>query len=103
MAGSATLFIDATLDPSSAATASPDVALMVDTRERDTLITHHHGDHCDASALKAVLGESGIVVIPESVVPWADARGLRVTRFLEAARARGVRARIVEPGSWLDA
>jgi L-ascorbate metabolism protein UlaG (beta-lactamase superfamily) len=85
----ATLFIDASFDPSSAATASPDVPLAADTRERAALITHHHGDHFDAPALRTVLGESGIVVLPESVAPWADTRLLRVQT-----------ARLFEPVMW---
>src|SRR5206468_3177623 len=81
----ATLFIDASYDPSSTATASPDVPLASDTRDRAALITHHHGDHFDAPALRTLLGESGILVVPESVTPWADTRQLRV----QAARAYG--------------
>lgn len=76
--GNATVFIDPSFDPDSAATAAPDVPLTVDTRDRMALVTHHHGDHFDAGALKSVLGDSGILVMPESVVPWADARAFRV-------------------------
>src|SRR5438309_323155 len=60
--GDSTLFIDASYDPSSASAASPDVALTVETRDKNALITHHHGDHFDAAALRAALGENGIVV-----------------------------------------
>jgi L-ascorbate metabolism protein UlaG (beta-lactamase superfamily) len=76
--GDSTLLIDASYDPSSASSASPDVALTVDTRDRNALITHHHGDHFDAAALRTVLGESGILVVPEAVAPWADTRQFRV-------------------------
>jgi L-ascorbate metabolism protein UlaG (beta-lactamase superfamily) len=75
--GDATLFIDATYDPSSAATPTPDVPLQSETRERHALITHHHGDHFDAPALRALLGDNGIVVVPEAVASWADTRNLR--------------------------
>ena len=74
----ATLFIDASYDPSSAGSPSPDIPLAADTRDKHALITHHHGDHFDAAALRGVLGENGIVVVPESVAPWADTRQLRV-------------------------
>ncbi|HEX4332847.1 MAG TPA: MBL fold metallo-hydrolase [Usitatibacter sp.] len=76
--GGSTLFIDASYDPSSANTPTPDVALTVDTRDRNALITHHHGDHFDAAALRTALGDSGILVVPESVAPWADTRQFRV-------------------------
>ena len=75
--GGSTLFIDASYDPSSASTPNPDVALTVDTRDRNALITHHHGDHFDAPALRTVLGETGILVVPESVAPFADTRTFR--------------------------
>ena len=74
----ATLFIDASYDPSSAGSAAPDVPLAVETRDRNALITHHHGDHFDAAALRTVLGDNGILVVPESVAPWADTRAFRV-------------------------
>jgi L-ascorbate metabolism protein UlaG (beta-lactamase superfamily) len=77
VAGGSTLFIDASYDPSSASTPKPDVPLAVDTRDRNALITHHHGDHFDAAALRTVLGENGILVVPESVAPFADTRALR--------------------------
>jgi len=76
--GGSTLFIDASYDPASAATPSPDVALTVETRDRNALITHHHGDHFDAAALRTVLGDNGILVVPEAVAPWADTRPFRV-------------------------
>ena len=76
--GGSTLFIDASFDPSSANTAAPDVPLTADTRDRNALITHHHGDHFDAAALRGVLGDNGILVVPESVAPWADTRSFRV-------------------------
>jgi len=81
----ATLFIDATYDPSSASTPSPDVPLEAQTRDRHALITHHHGDHFDAAALRGVLGENGILVVPEAVAPFADTRQMRVqtTRLFE--------------------
>jgi L-ascorbate metabolism protein UlaG (beta-lactamase superfamily) len=74
----ATLFVDATYDPASSSGASPEVPLVADTRNKNALITHHHGDHFDGAALRAVLGESGIVVVPDAVAPWADTRQLRV-------------------------
>ena len=73
-----TLFIDASYDPASANGATPDVPLTAETRDRNALISHHHGDHFDAAALRNALGENGIVVVPESVAPWADTRQLRV-------------------------
>ena len=73
VAGGSTLFIDASYDPSSAGTPKPDVPLTVDTRDRNALITHHHGDHFDAAALRTVLGENGILVVPESVAPTCAA------------------------------
>jgi L-ascorbate metabolism protein UlaG (beta-lactamase superfamily) len=76
--GSATLFIDASYDPSSASTPAPDVALETDTKDRGALITHHHGDHFDAAALRGVLGDTGILVVPDTVAPFADTRGMRV-------------------------
>ena len=74
----ATLFIDATYDPSSASTAAADVPLAPESRNRHALITHHHGDHFDAAAMRSVLGDTGILVVPEAVAPWADTRQLRV-------------------------
>ena len=74
----ATLFVDATYDPSSAGGASPDVPVAAETRNRNALITHHHGDHFDSAALKSALGDAGILVVPEAVAPWADTRALRV-------------------------
>ena len=81
----ATLFMDATYDPASASGASPEVPLVADTRNKNALITHHHGDHFDAAALRSVLGENGILVVPDAVAPWADTRPLRVqtTRLYE--------------------
>jgi len=76
--GGSTLFIDASYDPSSAGTSTPDVAITADTRDRNAPLTHHHGDHFDAAALRTVLGENGILVVPESVAPWADTRAFRV-------------------------
>jgi len=78
VAGGSTLLIDASYDPSSANTPKPDVAITVDTRDRNALITHHHGDHFDAAALHAALGDNGILVVPESVAPFADTRQFRV-------------------------
>jgi L-ascorbate metabolism protein UlaG (beta-lactamase superfamily) len=69
----ATLFVDASQDPS-----APGPQVASETRERHALITHHHGDHFDATALRAVLGNSGILVVPEGVAPWADTRAFRV-------------------------
>ena len=76
--GDTTLFIDASYDPSRASGPSADVPLAVETRDRNALITHHHGDHFDAAALRSALGDNGIVVVPETVAPWADTRQLRV-------------------------
>jgi len=76
--GDATLFIDASYDPSSASSASPDVLLAPESKNRQALITHHHGDHFDAAALRSVLGDTGLLVVPESVAPWADTRQFRV-------------------------
>ncbi|HST00872.1 MAG TPA: MBL fold metallo-hydrolase, partial [Usitatibacter sp.] len=78
VSGAATLFIDASYDPSTANTPKPDVPLTVDTPDRSALITHHHGDHFDAPAMRTALGDNGILVVPESVAPWADTRQLRV-------------------------
>ena len=77
VADESTLFIDASYDPSSVSTPKPDVPLKVDTRDRNALITHHHGDHFDAPALRTVLGENGILVVPQSVAPFADTRQFR--------------------------
>ena len=77
VAGGSTLLIDASYDPSSANTPKPDVAITVDTRDRNALITHHHGDHFDAAALRTALGDNGILVVPESVAPFADTRQFR--------------------------
>ncbi len=74
--GSSTLFIDASYDPSNASTPAPDVPLTAETKDRNALVTHHHGDHFDAAALQGVLG-NGILVVPESVAPWADTRQFR--------------------------
>lgn len=74
----ATLFVDASYDPSTAGSAKADIPLASDTRSKQALITHHHGDHFDAAALRSALGDSGIVVVPEAVMPWADTRQLRV-------------------------
>jgi L-ascorbate metabolism protein UlaG (beta-lactamase superfamily) len=102
--GNATLFVDASFNPASAGTATPDVALSADTRDRHALISHHHGDHFDAAALKGVLGESGIVVVPRSVTPWADTRAFRVqtARLYEPVilpRGSGTFAAISVPAS----
>lgn len=89
VSGDATLFIDASYDASSAGTASPDVALSAETRERAAMVTHHHGDHFDAGALRGLLGDANLLIVPESVLPWADARPFRVQP-----------ARLYEPVIW---
>jgi L-ascorbate metabolism protein UlaG (beta-lactamase superfamily) len=74
--GDAAVFIDARApDPENGA---PGPALSSAAARKFALITHHHLDHYDPEALKAVLGERGYVVAHEEAVRMFSNRSVNV-------------------------
>jgi L-ascorbate metabolism protein UlaG (beta-lactamase superfamily) len=68
--GQTTVFVDARSDA-----VAP---LVAGTANRYALITHHHGDHYDAQALKSVFNDRSFLVCHREVAPWLNAQGLYV-------------------------
>jgi L-ascorbate metabolism protein UlaG (beta-lactamase superfamily) len=70
--GKTTLFVDATCDPEEG-----EVKLTAETEFKHGLITHHHGDHYDPTALKTVFDKNSLLVCHQDVLPWINATELR--------------------------
>jgi L-ascorbate metabolism protein UlaG (beta-lactamase superfamily) len=54
------------------------VVVEADTPRRYALITHAHNDHFDVVTLKRILGESGYVIVHESIATYVASRGFQV-------------------------
>lgn len=67
-----TLFVDAIFDKN-----TNDVELTYETKYRHAIITHHHTDHYDPSALKTVFDKNSRLYCHEDVLPWIDTRDIR--------------------------
>ncbi|HEV8084161.1 MAG TPA: MBL fold metallo-hydrolase [Chitinophagaceae bacterium] len=67
-----TLFVDAT-----SYEETKDMKLTVETEYKHGLITHHHPDHYDPSALKTVFDKRSRLYCYEDVLPWIDTRDVR--------------------------
>ena len=74
--GSVTLLIDARAPDPDNGVAGP--VLESSTPRTFALATHHHGDHCDLTALKPVLGDSGYLVVINETAQLLDRRVVNI-------------------------
>lgn len=74
------LFLDPWLSPAiwDGGWTKPVIPIEASTARRAVLLTHLHNDHFDATAVRQVLGESGVVIAAESMAVAVASRGLRV-------------------------
>jgi L-ascorbate metabolism protein UlaG (beta-lactamase superfamily) len=74
--GAVEVFIDARAP--NADDGAPGPELSSDAARRFALATHHHGDHLDLPALRALLGERGYLVVQSDVARQFDTRVVNV-------------------------
>jgi L-ascorbate metabolism protein UlaG (beta-lactamase superfamily) len=78
--GETTLFIDPLInrDVWGSALADPMIPVDVERGDRFVLVTHRHPDHFDPLAVRAIVGDTGILVCDSDVAPLAAGQGFKV-------------------------